>query len=380
MELKAPFPWAGGKSRVAHIIWPRFGDTLNYIEPFSGSLAVLLGRPYQVRTETVNDKDAYLANFWRAVQDDPEAVAHYADWPVNEADLHPRHKWLVSQSDFRERMITDPEYYDAKIAGWWVWGLSCWIGSGWCDADRNTAAQMPFLNRPGAGVHQSAITRNGRTRPDLRPAQGVQALSQKQPHMLRGRGVHSAELSQKRPNLQQSVDGAGKGVAANYVTDDIYAYMEALATRLRRVRVCCGDWSRICGPSPTYKIGMTAVFLDPPYSGDVRQKNLYSVDSHTVAEDVRAWCIEEIADEATGWHGRRYEHPNLRIALCGYLGEHDALHLEHGWDMVAWKANGGYGNQRKDGKNDNAGLERIWFSPHCIKPIMDLPLFAHKTM
>lgn len=366
--------WAGGKSKVSHIVWPRFGDTINYVEPFAGSLAVLLARPYQVRTETVNDADCYLANFWRATQSDPEAVAHYADWPVNEIDLHARHKWLVSQDEFRERMITDPEYHDAKIAGWWVWGLSCWIGSGWCDVSKTNPVQAPRLSGAAQGIN----TRNGRTRPNLRPAQGVQALSQKVPEIGTRRGVHRAALSEKRPNLQQSHNGQGKGIAADYVANDIYSYIAALRDRLRRVRVACGDWSRICGPSPTYKIGMTAVFLDPPYSGEMRDKNLYSVDSHTVAEDVRAWCIEEIEDTFTGWQGRRFEHPNMRIALCGYDGEHNELNEVYGWDMVAWKANGGYGNQRKNGTNDNAGLERIWFSPHCIKPVDELPLFAHR--
>lgn len=32
--LKAPFPWFGGKSRVAPIVWDRFGDVPNYVEPF----------------------------------------------------------------------------------------------------------------------------------------------------------------------------------------------------------------------------------------------------------------------------------------------------------------------------------------------------------
>jgi hypothetical protein len=44
-NLKAPFPWFGGKIRAAHLIWPRFGDVPNYVEPFAGSLAVLLRRP-----------------------------------------------------------------------------------------------------------------------------------------------------------------------------------------------------------------------------------------------------------------------------------------------------------------------------------------------
>lgn len=95
--LKAPFPWFGGKSRAAHLVWPRFGDVPNYVEPFAGSLAVMLRRPTPARIETVNDLDCFVANFWRAVRLAPEETAEWADWPVNEADLHARHRWLVNR-------------------------------------------------------------------------------------------------------------------------------------------------------------------------------------------------------------------------------------------------------------------------------------------
>jgi DNA adenine methylase len=100
--LKAPFPWFGGKSMVADVVWRAFGDVRNYVEPFFGSGAVLLGRPLPFEgIETVNDFDGLLANFWRAVKGDPEAVAKWADWPVNENDLHARHSWLVNmKQDF----------------------------------------------------------------------------------------------------------------------------------------------------------------------------------------------------------------------------------------------------------------------------------------
>lgn len=103
--LKAPFPWFGGKSRAAPLIWERLGDVDNYVEPFFGSGAVLLGRPTPARSETVNDLDCYLSNFWRAVTAEPAAVAAAADWQVNEADLHARHLWgipnmrLITQSN-----------------------------------------------------------------------------------------------------------------------------------------------------------------------------------------------------------------------------------------------------------------------------------------
>jgi len=56
--LRAPFPWFGGKSRAAARVWAALGDVPNYVEPFAGSLAVLLARPHEPRVETVNDLDA----------------------------------------------------------------------------------------------------------------------------------------------------------------------------------------------------------------------------------------------------------------------------------------------------------------------------------
>lgn len=200
--LRAPFPWFGGKSRAAHLVWPALGDVANYVEPFAGSLAVLLSRPTPPRIETVNDLDCYLANFWRAVAADPQAVAHHADWPVNEADLHARHQWLVNQADFRERMKSDPDYFDAKVAGWWVWGLSAWLGSGWCRIREapppvrlrssrqpgeaftgKVGRQIPFVGNAGRGVHRGGgqrpchpgRSRNsiGRRAPTRRPSEGA---------------------------------------------------------------------------------------------------------------------------------------------------------------------------------------------------------------
>ena len=304
--LVAPFPWFGGKSRVASMVWDRFGDVANYVEPFFGSGAVLLGRPTAPGIETVNDLDCMVANFWRSLQHDPDAVADAADWPVNEADQHARHLWLSSQEEFREQMKVDPEFYDAKIAGWWVWGQSIWIGSGWC------ARQLPHLGNAGKGVNRQL------------------------PHL--GPGSQGSGVKTSRYN-------------------SILDYMNELAERLRKVRVCCGDWSRVCGPSPTVKLGTTGVFLDPPYADEAeRQEGLYASDSGTVAHAVRDWAVE--------WG----DDPRMRIALCGYEGEHE---MPASWETVAWKARGGYGSQGNGAGRENSGRERIWFSPYCL----GMPLF-----
>lgn len=391
MTLTAPFPWFGGKRRVAGAVWERFGDVRNYVEPFAGSLAVLLARPTEARVETVNDRDAYICNFWRALQQDPEQVAHFADYPVNETDLHARHLWLVTTARERvQQLLDDPDFYDAKIAGWWVWGLCAWIGGGWCRPI--TAGTTDGSQRPHLSSDQGVI-RTEHRRPVLgtagRGLEGFSTPHKKLPSVGHGeRGVHRASLhTQQRlpavgsssrgvhgkrpllsgqgggvgghrprlhgqlPDLAGDSGAAGRGIHASAWPSnkgDLYDYMESLSVRLRRVRITCGDWSRILGPAVTTCIGVTGVFLDPPYSHDERDKTIYAED-HDVGTEVREWAI------ANG------ENPELRIALCGYEGEHA---MPENWECVAWKAGGGYGRTQR-GK-DNAARERVWFSPGCL--------------
>ncbi len=327
--LRAPFPWFGGKRRVAPIVWAAFGDVPNYVEPFAGSLAVLLGRPHEPKTETVNDRDCYLANFWRALQAEPEAVAYYADTPVNEAEIEARHRWLVAQAGFRDSMMRDPDYYDAKVAGWWVYGLCGWIGSGWCreatwtdgNAGRGVHRQLPHLGNAGRGVHRQL------------------------PHLGAGRGVH-----RKLPHLGD----AGQGVDVT----PLAAYLSTLAARLRRVRVACGDWTRVLGDSCTWRHGTTGIFLDPPYNDGAID---YAAGGRWISADVRTWAIK---------HG---DDTRLRIALCGYEGEHD---MPESWRVHAWKAQGGFSSQRSGSPNGNPHRERIWFSPGCLDVECNAPRTA----
>lgn len=378
MSLRAPFPWFGGKSRAAHLVWAAFGDVPNYVEPFAGSLAVLLGRPTPARVETVNDLDCYLANFWRAVKWAPDEVAEHADWPVNEVDLHARHRWLVNQADFRERLRRDPKFYDAQIAGWRVWGICQWIGGGWCAASNwaeqprvrgvNTSEEerRPSLHW-GNGVHRQVeqIEIDNEKRPSLgKGARGVQRGAQSaewnQVPMIAGsrgasgRGVHSklpllSGGGGRGTGVHQKMPKANRGTESRLQTTALQQWMQDLAARLRRVRVCCGDWSRVLGRSSTELIGVTGILLDPPYSAAAgRDPSLYSTEDLDVAHQVREWAI------ANG------SNPKLRIALCGYEGEHD---MPADWQCVPWKAVGGYAASA--GNTENALRERIWFSPAC---------------
>lgn len=331
-DLRAPFPWFGGKSRAAALVWRAFGNVPNYVEPFAGSLAVMLARPSTPKVETANDKDGLIANFWRAAKSNPEEVARWVDWPVNEADLHARHRWLIDRvPSLLAQLVEDPEYSDAKVAGWWVWGLCTWIGGGWCHPDVRLQRRRPELaNASGRGVH--ALPRQV---PKIGvPGNGVHAPSRKKPLTHRNKGVHRYGIPL-----------------------DIF---DQLAERLRGVRICCGEWYRVLGRS-TLGIdtahGMTpcGILLDPPYAHHLREKRIYREDDGALSALVRAWAIE---------HG---ENRALRIALCGFDGEHE---MPSTWAKVAW---------RSTSSASSRGEERIWFSPHCLQTSTQGDLFKEAT-
>lgn len=277
--LKQPFPYFGGKSRVAPEVWRRFGDINNYVEPFFGGGAVLLNRqvlaPNQI--ETVNDLDGLLVNFWRAAKLHPRKLAAVADYPVSELDLHARHVWLSQNKNaIYEKMIAQPAWCDPEVAAWWVWGISQWSGSGWCGR-ATQSRQKPH--------------------PDRR---GIQRLSHQ-------RGDGPVTENDGRGSLLQD-------------------YFDLLSRRLERVRIHVGDWSRVVTPSLTTRNGLSGVFLDPPYTKESeRQLDLYASDDHAIGHEVQEWAVENGGD------------PRFRIALCGYDGEYD---MPSSWSVYEWKAVG----------------------------------------
>lgn len=327
--MRAPFPWYGGKSRAASIVWRAFGNVPNYVEPFAGSLAVLLARPHDAKIETVNDLDGLIANFWRATKLAPDMVARWADWPVNEADLHARHQWLTNRAPtLYEQLVADPAYFDAKVAGWWVWGVCSWIGNGWCSRDERLHRCLPKVGGPGAGIHAPT---------QVKPRKPRTGLS--------GQGIHSFRITRN------------KGVNSDAIAGAMVDVFVELASRLRRVRVCCGEWDRVLGRSTlgintNHGMSPCGVFLDPPYSHAAgREQRLYREDSADISHRVCEWAIANGDNSA------------LRIAMCGWDGEHE---MPAGWRRVSWRPQHGFAN---------AGRERIWLSPHCLEVELQPSLF-----
>jgi hypothetical protein len=330
--LKAPFPWFGGKSKAAELIWSRFGAAScdNYVEPFLGSGAVFLRRPAEFTGWiTLNDLDGHVVNFWRAVTRYPDLVAFHASQPVFECDLHARHLALVTSAKGEaERLMASPDYCDPQRAGWWAWGATVWIGSGWCAGDG------PWHAEPDAeGV------------PVFTLGDGGTGVNRQLPHLGNGgRGVN-----RQLPHLG---DGGTGGLTAEKLAW-VQDWFTGLQDSFREARVACGDWERICSPGTLTRNGPCAVLLDPPYS---LTSAVYAQDSSTVSGDVRRWCV------ANGGN------PLLRIALCGHDTEHNELEAL-GWSVETWDKSGGY-----QGADDR---ERIWFSPACIRPAAaELDLFS----
>lgn len=187
--------------------------------------------------EVLNDRDGQIVNFWRAVKADPEEVAYYASCPLSEIDLIARNNALKSKDgELRCSLISDPGFYCAKTAGYWVWGISGSIGNRWLR--ENFSRAMPSIG-------------NG----------------------YRG-GVHSYAPYGSCPD------------------EILVGKMLALAGRLREVAFLCGDWIRSLNPSLFAAKGeVTGIFLDPPYKKEEHGIS-YKQQRDCVWDEVTSWCEE----------------------------------------------------------------------------------------
>src|SRR5690625_3265118 len=121
--LKPPFAYYGGKTTLAPQIAKLLPEHDHYVEPFAGSLAVLLAKEPSPM-ETVNDLDGDLMIFWRVLRDNREELAY-----VCEHTPHSREEYLASCEDIsslpdieRARRVfvrlTQGRSHSMKPTGW----------------------------------------------------------------------------------------------------------------------------------------------------------------------------------------------------------------------------------------------------------------------
>lgn len=75
--MKPPIPYFGSKQTIAPWVVSMLPPHEHYVEPFCGSLAVLLAKPPS-RMETVNDLDHGVQTFWRVLRDRPDELIRAA--------------------------------------------------------------------------------------------------------------------------------------------------------------------------------------------------------------------------------------------------------------------------------------------------------------
>ena len=374
-----------------------------------GTAVMTLNNPEPAPREVICDLNAFICNFYRSLRADPDAVAYHADWPTNHHDLTARHRWLLAQGpELRERMVADPDDYDAKIAGWWVWGQSSWIGHGWCDANdraqRQPNQQRPAINTGGGfGVQQQredlpvedkrpkvpdgggsgVSAQRDRVPGDKMPGmgikvggKGVQQQRDQMPHDKRpriyprggGTGVNMQRDNvprDQRPDIQNQPGGQGAQIQRTTLHGDgildgsrLRPWFRAIAERLARVIILNRGWEwaltdSVLQQTPSSPKPAVGVFLDPPYrtqrkDGGKRSTGLYQGDnaaaSDAVAAATYAWALE---------HGDRY-----RVAYCMHEGD---FPVPDGWTAETM----GFSGHRDAAKKEKA-VDQVMFSPACV--------------
>jgi DNA adenine methylase len=73
--VKPPVPYFGGKITLGPAIAALLPEHEHYVEPYCGSLAVLLAKQQPSDHETVNDLDGVLMTFWRILRERPADLA-----------------------------------------------------------------------------------------------------------------------------------------------------------------------------------------------------------------------------------------------------------------------------------------------------------------
>jgi DNA adenine methylase len=177
MTLAPPFAYYGGKTSLAERIVSLFPPHRHYVEPFAGSLAVLLAKP-RSQFETVNDLDEDLVTFWRVLRERGDELAtvcaltphsraeHAASFDLSiEDELERARRVWVRLSQGRGGMLrrTGWRFYRdaARRTGSMPWTLNSYVDRIWEATERLAGVSLEC--RPALrliedyGQHESVL-------------------------------------------------------------------------------------------------------------------------------------------------------------------------------------------------------------------------------
>lgn len=97
---RSPFPWFGGKQKLADDVLALFPEHNVYVEVFGGGASVLLAKPAG-KLDVYNDLDRGLVNFFRCLRDFPEQLV-----PLLELTPYSRAEWEDARNTWAS--IEDP--------------------------------------------------------------------------------------------------------------------------------------------------------------------------------------------------------------------------------------------------------------------------------
>lgn len=120
--LKSPIQYFGAKQQIAEQLVALMPAHMGYIEPYAGSLAVLLAKP-QSKIEIVNDLDGRLMTFWRVLRDHPDELLHAAQFTPHSREELERASALDGDTDLELArqvwvLLTQGRSRTMKRTGW----------------------------------------------------------------------------------------------------------------------------------------------------------------------------------------------------------------------------------------------------------------------
>ncbi|NUR08977.1 MAG: DNA adenine methylase [Nocardioidaceae bacterium] len=119
--VKPPVPYYGSKASIASWIVSLLPDHAHYVEPFAGSLAVLLAKAPSPM-ETVNDLDEQLVTFWRVLRDRPSDLARVCAFtPHSRAEMTAAYQSSDDDLEAARRvwvLLTQGRASNLRTTGW----------------------------------------------------------------------------------------------------------------------------------------------------------------------------------------------------------------------------------------------------------------------